>query len=54
MDNTMIMVLISVLGGFVLALVLGKFLIPVLRSLKAGQSIREVGPKWHNLSLIHI
>ena len=42
MDNTMIMVLISVLGGFVLALVLGKFLIPVLRSLKAGQSIREV------------
>ena len=48
MDNTLIMVLISILGGFVLALVLGKFLIPALRALKAGQSIREVGPKWHN------
>ena len=48
MDNTLIMVLISILGGFVLALVLGKFLIPTLRAVKAGQSIREVGPKWHN------
>ncbi len=27
---------------------IGYFLIPVLRALKAGQSIREVGPTWHN------
>jgi len=26
----------------------GYFLIPILRTLKAGQSIREVGPTWHN------
>ena len=44
----LLMVLISLVAGFVLALVLGKFLIPALRALKAGQSIREVGPKWHN------
>ncbi len=27
---------------------IGWFLLPVLRALKAGQSIREVGPTWHN------
>ena len=32
----------------VLSAVIGRFLIPVLRALKAGQSIREVGPTWHN------
>ena len=34
--------------SFVLAVVFGKLLIPVLRALKAGQSIREIGPSWHN------
>ena len=48
MDVLLILVLLSVVAGFVLALVLGKVLIPALRALKAGQSIREVGPKWHN------
>ena len=33
---------------FVLALVFGRLLIPTLRALKAGQSIREIGPSWHN------
>ncbi len=42
------MILISLVAGFVLSAVLGKFLIPALRALKAGQSIREVGPTWHN------
>ena len=28
--------------------VFGRLLIPVLRALKAGQSIREIGPTWHN------
>lgn len=27
---------------------IGWFLLPVLRALKAGQSIREAGPTWHN------
>lgn len=48
MDKSVFMVLVSVMGGMVLALLLGKVLIPALRALKAGQSIREVGPKWHN------
>ena len=34
--------------AFVLSAVFGRLLIPVLRALKAGQSIREVGPTWHN------
>ena len=48
MDTPLLMVLLSVISGFVLSLTLGHFLIPALRALKAGQSIREVGPKWHN------
>lgn len=48
MDTPLLMVLLSVISGFVLSLTLGHFLIPMLRALKAGQSIREVGPKWHN------
>ena len=43
-----ILVIISVAVGFVLSFLLGRVLLPVLRALKAGQSIREVGPKWHN------
>ena len=41
-------VLITVVASFVLTLLLGKFVIPMLRALKAGQSIREIGPSWHN------
>ncbi|MBO5339991.1 MAG: phospho-N-acetylmuramoyl-pentapeptide-transferase [Oscillospiraceae bacterium] len=41
----------SLLIGFVVAFavtyLLGKVLIPVLRRLKAGQSIKEIGPTWH-------
>lgn len=33
--------------AFVLTAVLGKFFIPFLRKLKYGQTILEVGPKWH-------
>ena len=40
--------LITVGAGAVLSGVLGWLLLPVLRALKAGQSIREVGPTWHN------
>ena len=41
-------VLLTVLAGGVLSGLLGLLILPVLRALKAGQSIREVGPTWHN------
>ena len=41
-------VIVAALAGGVLSAVLGYFLLPVLRALKAGQSIRELGPTWHN------
>ena len=40
--------LVTALAGAVLSGVIGWFLLPVLRALKAGQSIREIGPTWHN------
>ena len=40
--------IITAVAGFVLSGVLGYFLLPVLRALKAGQSIREIGTTWHN------
>ena len=44
----MLRIIITAVAGAILSGVLGYFLIPVLRTLKAGQSIREVGPTWHN------
>ena len=41
-------IIVTALAAGVLSGVLGYFLIPVLRALKAGQSIREIGPTWHN------
>ena len=41
-------IIITLVAGAVLSGVIGWFLLPVLRALKAGQSIREVGPTWHN------
>ena len=41
-------ILITVLAGGVMSGLIGYLLLPVLRALKAGQSIREVGPTWHN------
>lgn len=40
--------LLTAAAGFVLSGLLGYLLLPVLRALKAGQSIREIGPTWHN------
>ena len=47
MDAKPIELLAAALLGFVLSAVLGKLLIPMLRRLKAGQSIKEDGPTWH-------
>ena len=44
----MLSVLLMVVCSCALTGVIGWFLLPVLRALKAGQSIREVGPTWHN------
>ena len=41
-------ILITALIGAVLSGGIGYLLLPVLRALKAGQSIRELGPTWHN------
>lgn len=40
--------IITCVLSFVIAAVGGWFLIPALRALHVGQSIREVGPTWHN------
>ncbi len=44
----MLRVLITAAVAAVLTGVIGYFLLPLLRALKAGQSIREEGPIWHN------
>ena len=41
-------ILITALLSGILSGAIGYVLIPVLRTIKAGQSIREVGPTWHN------
>ena len=44
MDHT---IWIAAAAGFLLTLLIGKFLVPELRKLKAGQEIRADGPRWH-------
>ena len=41
-------IIVTAAVGAVLSGAIGWFLLPVLRALKAGQSIRDVGPTWHN------
>ncbi len=41
-------IIITALLSAVLTGAVGYLLLPILRALKAGQSIREVGPTWHN------
>lgn len=41
------MVYISLLVSFVLTAIIMPMLIPLLHRLKFGQTIREIGPKWH-------
>ena len=38
---------ITILIGFAVSALLGPLVIPMLVKLKFGQSIREIGPKWH-------
>ena len=49
MDTTLVLLILAGLAAsWLLSLLFGRKLIPVLRALKAGQSIREIGPSWHN------
>ena len=41
-------ILITAAVGCALSGLFGYLLLPVLRALKAGQSVREIGPTWHN------
>jgi len=40
-------IILASMAAFAISAVTGHFLVPVLRRLKAGQSIREDGPTWH-------
>ena len=40
-------IIFAAIVSFVVTAVVGKLLIPALVRLKAGQSIKEIGPKWH-------
>ncbi len=49
MWNTSILyIILAAACAFLISLLAGKLFIPVLRALKAGQSIREIGPSWHS------
>ena len=41
-------IVITCVAGGILSGVLGLGLLPVLRALKAGQSVHKIGPTWHN------
>ena len=41
-------IIVTALIACALSGLIGYLLLPVLRALKAGQSIREIGPTWHN------
>jgi len=47
MRATVITIALTAAVSFLLTVFLGRMLIPVLRALHAGQSIKEIGPKWH-------
>ncbi|MCI8651064.1 MAG: phospho-N-acetylmuramoyl-pentapeptide-transferase [Oscillospiraceae bacterium] len=47
LNETLFSVAFVVAVSFVLTVALGWLLIPALRRLKAGQSIKEIGPTWH-------
>ena len=41
-------IFVTILAAFAVTALLGLAVIPMLRAMKAGQSIREIGPAWHN------
>jgi len=47
MTNNMIAITVTAVCAFAVCALTGPFFIPVLRRLKFGQEIREIGPSWH-------
>ena len=47
MEPILVKILVAAVLGFAISAALGKAIIPLLRRLKAGQSIKEDGPTWH-------
>jgi len=45
--EVMLKIIVTTAVSFVLTVVFGRLLIPALRALHAGQSIKEIGPTWH-------
>ena len=43
----MLRIVISIVAAFIVTALAGRVLIPILRRMKAGQSIKEIGPTWH-------
>lgn len=44
----MLRIVLTCVAGGIISGVLGLILLPVLRALKAGQSVHKIGPTWHN------
>ena len=42
-----LVILLSALLSFALALFLLRVFIPILKSVKLGQKILDIGPRWH-------
>ena len=38
---------LALVMAFITAVIVGKFYVPWLRKMKAGQEIKENGPTWH-------
>ena len=51
-DAQIPILLFSILLCFFISLLAGKFIIPWLRAMKAGQSIREDGPQFYFLKVV--
>jgi len=43
----MVRIVISFIAAFAAAALSGRVIIPVLHRMKAGQSIKDIGPTWH-------
>ena len=46
--DPMLRILITAVASCILAGIIIRLLLPVLHALKAGQSVRDIGPTWHN------
>lgn len=39
--------IICAVVSFIISVILGRIFIPVLKSIKMGQKILDIGPRWH-------